>query len=328
MMDYSLSQEPTPEAVAPRLRREEETDTYGRFVAEPLEGGFGITLGNALRRVLLRALPGAAVVAVKVEEARHEFTTIPGVKEDVIDLLLNFKEIRLRSLTDRPGRMTLEASGEGRVCAGDIQSTADFEIVNPELPLATLDSPEARVTVEFQVGLGKGYQQAELGQGQPLGVIPVDAVFSPVRRVNYNVEPTRVVQATNFDKLVLEVWTDGTLTPSRAVSLSADILAGQFSLFHLDAVPETTEKRSHSFLSEEQYEMPIEGLNLQPRTFNSLRRAGITKVGQMVDMLPDGLKQIRHFGEKSLAEAVDKLKELGLMPPEVPKESKEASHET
>ncbi|MBI4297196.1 MAG: DNA-directed RNA polymerase subunit alpha [Chloroflexi bacterium] len=315
-MEHAISQEPTSE-IAPAIRCEEETDTYGRFVAEPLESGFGITLGNALRRVLLRALPGAAVVAVRIEEAKHEFSTLPGVKEDVIDFLLNLKEIRLRPLTGRPGRMILDASGEGRVSAGDIQTSADFEIVNPELHLATLNSPETRLSAELHVGLGKGYSPAELGQGQPLGIIPVDAIFSPVRRVNYNVEPTRVGQATNYDKLTLEVWTDNTISPSRAISLSASILSSQFSLFlGLDKEQEHEEKPSHAFLTEEQYEMPLETLNLQPRTFNSLRRAGIIKVGQIVDMTPEGMRQIRHFGEKSLAEVMGRLREMNMLPPE------------
>jgi len=194
----------------PQLTLEEETDeTFGRIVAEPLEAGFGITIGNALRRTLLSALPGTAITAVRIEGVEHEFTTLPHMKEDVVEFLLNVKDIRIRSLTDRPGKMFLDASGEGEVTAGQIQQTADYEIVNPELHLATLDSPEARLSIEFNVEQGRGYVPAGTSDGLAIGVIPVDAIFTPVRRVNYRIEHTRVGQVTNYDRLILEVWTDG-----------------------------------------------------------------------------------------------------------------------
>ena len=201
------------------LEEEESDETFGRVVAEPLEAGFGITIGNALRRSLLSALPGTAITAVRIDGVEHEFTTVPNMKEDIVEFLLNVKDIRIRSLTDRPGKMYLEASGEGEVTASQIQQTADYEIVNPELHLATLESSEARLSVEFTVEPGRGYVPAGTSEGLAIGVIPVDAIFSPVRRVNYRVEHTRVGQVTNFDRLVLEVWTDGTMNPTDAVSI-------------------------------------------------------------------------------------------------------------
>ncbi len=220
------------ELVTPNIEVEEEGEGYARLVAEPVEAGFGVTLGNALRRVLLSSLPGAAVTSVRIEEVQHEFSTIPHMKEDTTEFLLNVKEIRLRALSDRPAKLYLEGLGEGRVLAGDIQMTADYEIVNPELHLATLDSADARLTVEFNVETGRGCVPAgRQTDGMPIGVIPVDAIFSPVRRVNFAVERTRVGQVTNYDRLALEVWTDGTVTGVEAVSQAADILLGQFALF-------------------------------------------------------------------------------------------------
>jgi DNA-directed RNA polymerase subunit alpha len=201
------------ELVTPNIEVEEESEGYARLVAEPVEAGFGVTLGNALRRVLLSSLPGAAVTSVRIEEVQHEFSTIPHMKEDTTEFLLNVKEIRLRALSDRPAKLYLEGHGEGRILAGDIQVTADYEIVNPELHLATLDSAEAHLTVEFNVERGRGWVPAgRQTDGTPIGVIPVDAIFTPVRRVNFAVERTRLGQVTNYDRLVLQVWTDGTVT--------------------------------------------------------------------------------------------------------------------
>ena len=217
--------------VTPKVECEESSEEYGRFVVEPLEPGFGITLGNSLRRVLLSALPGAAVTAVKIEGVQHEFTTIPHVKEDVIEFVLNVKELRLRSLSDRSGRLFLEAQGEGAVCAGDITPSADFEVVNAELHLATLDSPDAQLNVTFYVEQGKGYQPAGHGDGLPLGVIPVDAIFTPVRRVNYTVEKTRVGQISNYDRLILQVTTNGIVGSEMALVEASKILRKHLNPF-------------------------------------------------------------------------------------------------
>jgi len=303
--------------VTPKIEIGETAENYGRFVVEPLERGFGVTVGNALRRVLLSSLPGAAVIAVKVEGAPHEFSTMPHVKEDTTDFLLNVKEIRLRSFSDRPGKLTLEVAGEGRVCAGDIKPSADYEIVNPELHLATLDSPEAKLSVEFYVERGKGYLPPGHGDGVGIGVIPVGAIFTPVRKVNYTVENTRVGQVTNYDRLVLEVWTDGTITASEAVSQSALILVDHFSLFTDlgKPAPKGVEKQPLlATISPEKYNMPLEELKLQARTLNCLRRAGITKVGELLEKSEEDLLKLRNFGQKSLEEVQTRLAAVGLIP--------------
>lgn len=303
------------QVINPKIECESSSENYGRFVVEPLDPGFGVTLGNSLRRVLLSSLPGAAVTAVKIEGVQHEFTNIPHIKEDVIEFLLNVKGLRLRALTDAPGRLFLEASGEGAVCAGDIKSSAEFEIVNPELHLATLDSPEAQLNVTLYVEQGKGYVPAGRGDGLPLGVIPVDAVFTPVRRVNYAVEKTRVGQVSNYDRLVLEIWTDGTILPREALAQSAEILTKHFILFsELGKAPVEGEKPSAPAIPPEKYEMPLEQLGLSARTFNSLRRSGITKVGELLEKTDEDLLALRSFGQKSLEEVREKLKALDLQP--------------
>jgi DNA-directed RNA polymerase subunit alpha len=306
------------EPVNPQIECEESTEKYGRFVAEPLERGFGITLGNAMRRVLLSSLPGAAVTWVRVEGVQHEFTSVPHMKEDVIEFLLNVKALRLRPLTSRPGILTLEFSGEGRVLARDIQPSADFEVVNPELHLATLDSPEAKLVVEFNVEPGKGYESVERSNvdGLPIGVIPVDAIFTPIHRVNYTVEPTRVGQVTTYERLILEVWTDGTIAPMEAVSQAAQILIEQIQLFYeLARLPQRVgEKKPQLPIPPEQYNIPIEQLTLSVRTFNCLKRAGITKVGELVERGEHELMTVRNFGQKALEEVREQLKALGLAP--------------
>jgi DNA-directed RNA polymerase subunit alpha len=265
--------------------------------------------------VLLSSLPGAAVTAVKIEGVQHEFTSIPHVKEDVIELLLNIKGLRLRALSDVPGRLFLESSGEGAVCAGDIKPSAEFEIVNPELHLATLDSADAQLSITFYVEQGKGYVPASRGDGLPLGVIPVDAVFTPVRRVNYAVGKTRVGQVSNYDKLTLEVWTDGTILPREALAQSAEILTKHFSLFsELGKVHIEGEEPLAPAIPPEKYEMPLEQLGLSARTFNSLRRSGITKVGELLEKNDDDLLALRSFGQKSLEEVQERLETLDLKP--------------
>ncbi|MEE8470925.1 MAG: DNA-directed RNA polymerase subunit alpha [Dehalococcoidia bacterium] len=305
------------QAVTPKAECEESSEDYGRFVVEPLDPGFGITIGNSLRRVLISALTGAAVTAAKIEGVQHEFTTISHVKEDVVEFMLNLKELRLRALTDRPGRLFLEAEGEGQVCAGDIRPSADFEVVNPELHLASLDSADAQLNVVLYVELGKGYVPAGRGgdDSLPLGVIPVDAIYTPVRRVNYSVEKIRVGQGRNYDRLILEVWTDGTISPTEALYQSAGILASHFTLFHdLGKVPAEGEEPASPDIPPEHYEMPLEQLDLSARTFNALRRSGITKVGELLEKSREDLLGLRSFGQKSLEEVWDKLGKLGLLP--------------
>jgi DNA-directed RNA polymerase subunit alpha len=298
---------------------EDETETYVRLVAEPLNAGFGTTLGNALRRVLLSSLPGAAVTSLRIEEVEHEFSTIPHMKEDTTEFLLNIKELRLRALAERSAKLYLEVQGEGPVTAGQIQTTADYEIVNPDLHLATLDAPGARLTVELNVDPGRGYAPAGQGDGLPIGVIPVDAIFSPVRRVNFHVTHTRVGQMTNYDKLTLEVWTDGTMSGVDAVSKTADILVDELRLFAQlgKPLPPTVERglAAGTSLSPDKYNMPIEDLNLSVRAYNCLKRSGLMTVGQVLEKSEDELLALRNFGRKSYDELRDKLVELGLLQP-------------
>jgi len=299
----------------PTIKCVEATATFGRFFAEPLEKGFGITLGNSLRRVLLGYLPGAAVTWVKIEGMQHEFSTIPYVKEDTIEFLLNVKALRLRSLPGRPGKLTLEVEGEGRVCAADITPSADFEIVNPELHLATLDSPEARLYVEFNVELGEGYRQAESSDNLPVGAIPMDAIFSPIRKVNIAVESTHIGRETSRERLSLEVWTDGTISPVDAISLGAEILIQQLSPFvDYAKVSQIEEEKELIRLSipDEKYNTPLEQLDLSVRTINALRRSGISTVGEVITRGERELLSIRNFGQKSKQELDERLKALGL----------------
>lgn len=303
------------QTVTPKVECVDTSENYGRFEIQPLEPGFGITLGNSLRRVLLSSLPGAAVTAVKIEGVQHEFSMIPHLKEDIIEFVLNVKEIRLRPLSDRPERLYLEMQGEGAICAGDINPSSDFEIINPELHLATLDSADAKLDVVFYVEHGKGYLPSGHGDGLPIGVIPVDAIFSPVRKVNYTVEKTHFGQVSNYDRLVLEVWTDGTLTPSEAVSKSAEIITGYFTIFRdLGKVVKEEEEVSLLPIPSEQYEMPLEQLDLSARTFNALRRSGINKVGELLERSREELLGLRSFGQKSFEEVWSRLEKMNLLP--------------
>ena len=311
--------------VIPRIECVESRDNYGRFLAEPLEKGFGVTLGNALRRVLLGYLPGAAVTRVKIEGIQHEFSTIPYVKEDTTEFLLNVKALRLKSLSDRPGKLTLEVEGEGRVYAADIKPSTDFEITNPELYLATLDSSEARLYVELDVELGEGYREAESSDNLPVGTIPLDAVFTPIRKVNFNIEPTHVGQEISRERLYLEVWTDGTISPTDAISHSASVLIEQLSPF-VD-YPRISQMKAEEQLirlsiPDEQYNMPVDQLNLSVRTMNCLRRAGITTVGELISKGEKELLALRNFGQKSKQELEERLNTLGLsLSPQVQEEA-------
>jgi len=303
----------------PLIEVEESADGYARIVAAPLLPGFGITLGNALRRVLLSSLPGAAITSVRIDGVQHEFSTIPNIKEDSIEFLLNVKEIRLRALSDRSGMLVLDLTGRsGPVTAGDIQLPEHFEIVNPDLYLATVDGKDGRLYVEFNVEQGRGYVPAGAVDGTQLGVIPVDAIFSPVRKVNYRIEHTRVGQATNYDKLSIELWTDGTISASEAVSKSADILIEQFKLFsHMGRPAMPTVERGLGAgiqLSPDKYNMPIEDLNLSMRAYNCLRRSGLMTIGQVLEKSEEELLALRNFGRKSYDELRERLDELGLLP--------------
>jgi DNA-directed RNA polymerase subunit alpha len=299
----------------PSIECVESRDKFGRFVVEPLGRGFGITLGNALRRVLLSYLPGAAVTQVKIEGIQHEFSTILHVKEDTTDFLLNVKALRLKSLSGQPGKLTLEVEGEGQVCAADIKPSTDFEVVNPELYLATLDSPEASLYVEFDVELGEGYRQAETSDNLPVGLIPLDAVFTPIRKVNFTVEPIHVGRETSRERLCLEVWTDGTISPVDAISQSASILVEQLSSF-VDYAKVSRMKAEEQLIclpiSDEQYNMPVEQLNLSVRTMNCLRRGGIITVGEVISRGEKGLLSLRNFGQKAKQEIEESLNTLGL----------------
>jgi DNA-directed RNA polymerase subunit alpha len=304
------------ENVLPKVECVANSVDYARFVMEPLERGFATTLGNALRRILLSSLPGAAVRAIKIEGVYHEFATIPHVKEDVIQIILNVKQLRLRCFSEHPVHLSIQAMGEGVITAGDIEVPPDVEIVNPELRLVTLDSPDARLSMELIVERGKGYVPAEQQEGLSIGVIPVDSIFSPVRRVNFIPEHTRIGQVTTYDRLVLDIWTDGTITPEEALSRSAQILVQRFSLLaDLGKPPAHAEKQPLSTVavSPRVYETPIEELDLSVRAYNCLKRSGITKVGQILEMSDDDLLAVRNFGRKSLQELKERLAAKGFM---------------
>ncbi len=301
--------------VIPKTECVESKDNYGRFVAEPMEKGLGITLGNTMRRVLLGQLPGAAVTRVQIEGIQHEYSTIPYIKEDATEFMLNVKAIRLKPLSGQPGKLILEKEGEGSVYAADIQPSSDFEIANPELYLATLDSPEAKLYAEFDVELSKGYKVAESTDNLSLGVIPVDAIFSPMRKVNFNVEPIYIGQESSRERLILEVWTDGTISPADAISKAAEILTEQLSPFvntNQIAQVEAEKEAGVPAISEELSNMPVEQLNLSVRTMNCLRRGGIATVGELVGKSERDLMALRNFGQKSNLEIQERLETLGL----------------
>ncbi|MBL8133588.1 MAG: DNA-directed RNA polymerase subunit alpha [Anaerolineae bacterium] len=301
------------------------TRNYGRFIIGPLESGFGLTLGNALRRVLLSSLPGAAVTSIRVSDVHHEFSAIPHVREDMTQLILQVKQLRLRLFDAEQSRLRLEHRGEGTVTAADIIPPAEVEIVNPDLYLFTADSPDAHIEMEFEVQPGRGYSMAEDRGRLPIGELPVDAIFSPVRRVNFIVTPARVGQRTNYDKLNIEIWTDGTIRPDEALNEAARILMKHLSVmggpvdspdYAPQAIDEPVRGRGPG---DTLYEKLIEELDLSVRVFNSLKRTGITTIGDVLDMLdrgPEAMLAIRNFGEKSLEELVEKLKEKGYIEPD------------
>ena len=313
--------------LVPNIECIECVDNFGRFVAEPLEKGFGITLGNSFRRVLLGYLPGAAVTRVRIEGVQHEFTVIPNAKEDVMDFLLNVREIRLKPLSDSGGTLLLEVQGEGRVCAADIKPSADFEITNPELCLITLNTPEARLYVEFDVELGTGFRTAESSDSMPVGTIPVDAIFTPIRKVNFTVEPTHIGRETSRERLYLEVWTDGTTLPVDAVSRGAGLLIGQLTPFLEYAKisqMKAEERLVRLAIPDEKYNMPVEQLDLSVRTMNCLRRSNITTVGELIGKGSKELLRLRNFGQKSYQEIENRLATMGLsLNPKVEQDTEE-----
>lgn len=305
------------EAPKTRVEYAELSETYGKFVVEPLERGFGVTLGNALRRTLLSAIPGAAVTSVKIEGVLHEFSTIPGVVEDVTQVILNLKELTLRLHTDKPKLLRLEARGKKEVTAADILEDAEVDVLNPEMHIATLDKKEAKLALELVVERGKGYVPAERHRKSEhvIGVIPVDSIFSPIQKVNYVVEDTRGGQNVEMDRLVLEVWTDGSLRPEESVQEAARILIDSFKLFAgMGDEAETfggLEPGADAQMAK-LYAMPIEELDLSVRPYNCLKRAGINTVGDLMQRTEEEIVSVKNFGRKSLDEVRDKLTALGL----------------
>ena len=301
-------------ATKPKIEYAELSDTYGKFIVEPLERGFGVTLGNALRRVLLSSISGAAVTSVKIENVLHEFSTIPGVVEDVTQVILNLKELSLKLHSDKPKLLRLDVRNKKDVVAGDLQPDAEVEILNPDLHIATLDGKTAHVAMELVVERGKGYVPAERHRKSEhvIGVIPVDSVFSPIQKVNYVVEDTRVGHATDFDRLVLEVWTDGSIRPEEALQESARLLIDCFRLFVGTAMAPDVAVGPQADEANKMASMPIEELDLSVRPYNCLKRAGINTLGDLLQRTEEEVVNVKNFGRKSLDEVKEKLAALGL----------------
>jgi len=293
-----------------------DDNTYARFVVEPLERGYGTTLGNSLRRVLLSSLPGAAVTSLKIDGVLHEFSTVPGVGEDVTDIILNLKSLALKVYDDEPQVIRIDAKGPGELLAGDIERGSQVEILNPELHIATLED-NATLSMEITVERGRGYRSAEKNKKEDhiIGVIPIDSIFSPVRKVNYTVTDTRVGQITDYDKLTLEIWTNGCIIPDEAISLSAKILHDHLKLFigltekigDVEIMVEKEEEERDKIL-----DMSIEELDLSVRSYNCLKRAGINTVGELIMKTEEDMMKVRNLGKKSLEEVDEKLEALGL----------------
>ena len=300
----------------PKVECIASTESFGQYRIEPLEPGYGTTLGNALRRVLLSSLPGAAVTSIRVEGIYHEFSTIPHVREDVTQIVLNVKRIRMRSYAERPVKLWLQARGKGVVRAVDIECPSTVEIVNPDQVIATLDGDEAYLDMEMTVERGRGYRPAEAHENLPIGLIPVDAIFSPITKVNYVVERTRVGQMTDYDRLIMEVWSDSTISPGDALSYASQVLVQYCSLIaESSKVEELVEEEAGGVvIPPHLYQVPIDDLELITRTHNCLKRAGITDVGQILEMDDKDLLAIRNLGEKSLAEVREKLVLRGYLP--------------
>ena len=315
--------------VTPKIEREAEARNYGKFVISPLERGYGITIGNALRRILLSSLDGAAITSIRIADVQHEFSVIQGVREDVIRVMLQIKQLRMKMFGVDTARLHLEVRGGGVVTAADIMAPPEIEIVNPDLYLFTVDDNKADLEIELNVERGRGYSPADDRIGRlPIGELPVDAIYSPVRRVNWHVSNARVGQSTNYDRLVLEIWTDGTLGPEESLSTSAKILIDH--LRHIAGISEemlatiAEEEVEGSRLTSEMIETPIENLDLSVRVFNSLKRTGITTVGEVLELLEKGdeaVMSIRNFGEKSLDELRQKMREKNYLKDETDEEA-------
>jgi DNA-directed RNA polymerase subunit alpha len=307
--------------VFPKVESDVLTRDYGRFIIGAMEQGYGVTIGNALRRVLFSSLPGAAITSMRLSDVHHEFSDVPFVKEDVMQLMLNVKQIRLRMRGESPMRMRLEVRGEGVVTAGDIILPPEIEIVNPDLYLLTTDSSKAKLDVEFQVEVGRGYSPAEQRGKLPIGELPVDAIYSPIKRVNYEVEAARVGQMTNYDRLVLEIWTDGTMRPQDALRQAAHMLVQHLQLIAGVSLDEMLPEGGGESkgIPAELSGKPIEDLELSVRVYNALKRTGISTIGDLLDMIEKNggtLTNLRNFGEKSMAELKEKLRARGLWPRE------------
>lgn len=296
-----------------------EDKKYGRFVVEPLERGYGTTLGNSLRRIMLSSLPGTAVSQIKIEGVLHEFTSIPGIKEDVTEIILNIKDLAIRNNSDddEPKIAYIEFEGEGVVRGSDIKTDQDLEIMNPDLVIATLSGKNAKLYMELTITNGRGYVSADRNKTEDMsvGVIAIDSIYTPVERVNITVQDTRVGQVTDFDKLTLDVYTNGAIEPDEAVSLAAKVLSDHLSLFidlseSAKSVEVITEKEGDS--KEKVLEMSIDELELSVRSFNCLKRAGINTVEELTSKTSDDMMKVRNLGRKSLEEVLEKLKELGL----------------
>ncbi|WP_206459849.1 DNA-directed RNA polymerase subunit alpha [Anaerovorax sp. IOR16] len=294
----------------------DEDMSYGKFVVEPLERGYGTTLGNSLRRILLSSLPGAAVTSVKIDGILHEFSTIPGVKEDVTEIILNLKKLAVRLNNESTKRVIINAVGPKVVTAADIIADSDLDIFNPDLHIATLEE-NATLVMEINIAKGRGYVPADQNKTEstPIAVIPVDSIYTPVRKVNFMVENTRVGQVTDYDRLILEVWTDGSIAPDEGVSIGAKIMQEHLKLFidltdSMDSVEIMVEKEEDQ--KEKALEMTIEELELSVRSFNCLKRAAINTVEELTHRTEDDMMKVRNLGKKSLDEVKHKLEELGL----------------
>ncbi|MBN1259403.1 MAG: DNA-directed RNA polymerase subunit alpha [Anaerolineae bacterium] len=307
--------------VLPKVEVDVNTQKYGRYVIGPLEGGYGVTLGNSLRRVLLSSLEGAAITAMRVLDISHEFMAIPGVREDVIQMILRLKQIRLMMDGEGPQYMTLRVDGEGVVTAGDIIAPPEIEIINPDLYLFTVDGSDVHLDFEFTVEKGRGYLPSEDRGRLPIGQLPVDAIFSPVRRVAYQVDQARVGQLTNYDRLVMEIWTDGRVDPLDALKESARVLVKHLHLIagaeiEPEAAETVVEEPEAEAIPHRAYAMPIEDLGLGVRVYNALKRTGISNVGEVLEMMrrgKDAMLAIRNFGEKSLQELAEQLELKGFL---------------
>jgi DNA-directed RNA polymerase subunit alpha len=310
----------TQMTVTPQVRKLETSANYGKFDIEPLDPGFGTTLGNTLRRVLLSSLWGAAVTSIQIDGVAHEFTAIPHVKEDVTEVILNLKKLRLKSFTEDPITLLLDVKGPADVRASHIQATSDVEIVNPDLYICTL-AAKGHLRMELNVERGKGYVPAERNkhEGQPIGVIPIDSIFSPVEKANFVVEKTRVGQSTDYDRLIIEVWTDGTMSPEEAVSHSAKLFTQHLNLFvnfHTAIEKHEQDMRGEKTGQNRLMDTPIEELDLSVRAFNCLKANEIQTVGQLLQKREEELLALRNFGRKSLDEIKEKLVEKGFIKPE------------